>query len=51
MEPPHPTQVGTWLPQNFGGAGYPDVEEGEWLRCLKDTGEAERLIIWEGAAG
>jgi hypothetical protein len=50
-EPPHPTQLGTWLPHNFAGAGEPDIEEGEWLRCLKDTGEDERLIVWEGAAG
>ena len=49
--PPHPTQLDTWLPQNFRGAGEPDIEEGEWLRCLKDTGEDERLIVWEGAAG
>lgn len=51
MAPPLPTQVQTWLPHNFAGAGEPDIQEGEWLRCLKDTAGSDRLIVWEGAAG
>lgn len=51
MERPLPTQAATWLPPNYTGAGYPDIEDGEWLRCLKDTGPAERLVVWEGVAG
>lgn len=50
-EPPLPTQVATWLPRNFAGAGEPEIEAGEWLRCLNDTGPDERLLVWEGVAG
>lgn len=51
METPIPTQTATWLPRNYTGAADPDIEEGEWLRCLRDTGPDERLVVWEGVAG
>lgn len=51
MDMPLPTQAATWLPPNYTGAGDPDIGEGEWLRCLKETGPTERLAVWEGVAG